>query len=71
MWRKWGTRQNLCLAFIDELEKQLFVKKLLKWANKKRKNFNVYNVVLKKKKRKERETHLEIWFYTCVSKILR
>ena len=27
MWRKWGTPQNFCLAFIDELEKQLFIKK--------------------------------------------
>ena len=30
----WGTPQNFCLVFFDELEKQLFVKKLLKWANK-------------------------------------
>ena len=35
-----GTPQNVCLAFIDELEKQLS-----KWANKKCKNFNIYNVV--------------------------
>ena len=27
MWRRWGTPQNYCLAFIDELEKQLFIKK--------------------------------------------
>ena len=27
MWRKWDTPQNFCLAFIDELEKQLFIKK--------------------------------------------
>ena len=27
MWRRWGTPQNFCLAFIDELEKQLFIKK--------------------------------------------
>ena len=43
--RKWGTPQNLCLAFIYELEKQLFIKKTVKWANKKCKNFNIYNVV--------------------------
>ena len=24
MWRRWGTPQNLFLAFTDELEKQLF-----------------------------------------------
>ena len=27
MGRKWGTPQNLCLEFIYELEKQLFIKK--------------------------------------------
>ena len=27
MWKKWGTPQNFFLAFIDELEKQLFIKK--------------------------------------------
>ena len=27
MWRRWGTPHNFCLAFIDELEKQLFIKK--------------------------------------------
>ena len=67
MWRKWGTRQNLCLAFIDELEKQLFVKKLLKWANRKRKNFNVYNVVLKKKKKKrKRNTPGDMILHMCI-----
>ena len=44
IWRRWGTPQSFCLAFTDELEKQLF-KKLLKWANKKCKNFNIYNVL--------------------------
>ena len=43
--RKWGTPQNLCLAFIYELEKQLFIKKTVKSANTKCKNFNIYNVV--------------------------
>ena len=46
MWR-WGTSQNFCLAFIDE--KQL-LKKLLKWANEKCKNFNIYNVAFFLKK---------------------
>ena len=36
--------KNFFLAFTDELEKQLS-KKLLKWANKKRTNFNTYNVI--------------------------
>ena len=26
MWRIWGTTQNFFLAFIDELEKQIFIK---------------------------------------------
>ena len=42
---KWDTPQNFFLAFIDEHEKQLFIKNLLKWVNKKCKNFNIYNVV--------------------------
>ena len=50
MWRRWGTPQNFCLAFTDELEKQLSIKKLLKWANKKCKNFHNYNFVFFKKK---------------------
>ena len=27
MWRMWGTTQNFFLAFTDELEKQIFIKK--------------------------------------------
>ena len=27
MWRKWGTPQNFFFAFIDELEKQIIIKK--------------------------------------------
>ena len=54
MWRRWDTPQNFFLAFIDELEKQLFIKNLLKWANKKSKNFNInYNAVFKKLKIKK------------------
>ena len=34
MCRRSGTPQNFCLAFIDELEKQLLIKKLMKWAKK-------------------------------------
>ena len=36
MCKKWGTPQNFCLAFIHELEKQLFIKTtVVKYANKK------------------------------------
>ena len=63
-----GTPQNFCLAFIDELENNYLSKKLLKWANKKCKNCNIYNVVLFIK---NKEKHLEIsLIYTCVPKIL-
>ena len=33
--KKVGTPLNFCLEFINELEKQQFLKKLSKWANKK------------------------------------
>ena len=32
--KKVGTPHNFCLIFTGELEKQLFIKKLLKWDNK-------------------------------------
>ena len=32
MWRRWDTPQNFFFAFIDGLEKQIIIKKLLKWA---------------------------------------
>ena len=54
MQRRWGTPQNFCLTFIDEFEKQLFIKKNpVKWAHKKFKNLNIYNVAFKKKKKKK------------------
>ena len=47
--QRWGTPQNFCFTFIDEFEKQLFIKKNpVKWANKKFKNLNIYNVAFKK-----------------------
>ena len=45
-----GTPQNFFLGFIDELEKQIFIRKTVEWANKKQNNFNIYNVAFKKKK---------------------
>ena len=58
MGRRCGTPQNFFLALIDELKKQL-LKKLLKWANKKCKNFNICIVVFFQK---NKEKHLEILF---------
>ena len=37
------------LAFIDDLEKQIIIEKLLKWANKRQNNFNIYNAAYLKK----------------------
>ena len=51
--RRGGTPQNFCLAFVDKLEKQLFIKKLLKWANKKYKYFNIYKNFKNNKKIKK------------------
>ena len=53
MWGRWGTPQNLFLEFIDKLEKQIIIKKLLKWANKKQNNLNIYHAVFKKNKNKK------------------
>ena len=64
MWRLWGKTQNFCLAFTDESEKQL-LKKLLKWTNKKCKNFNIYNVPFFKRNNKEKPLEISL-FYTCV-----
>ena len=41
--------------------KKYFFKKLLKWANKKQNNFNIYNVAFFKKNKEK---------HTCVPKIL-
>ena len=66
---KVGHNSEFFLAFTDELEKQIFIKKLLKWANKKQNNFNIYNAALKKKNNKEKQLEMSL-FYTCVPKIL-
>ena len=47
---KVGYISEFLFGIFDELEKRLFIKKLLKWANKKCKNFNIQNVVFLKKK---------------------
>ena len=48
MQRRWGTPQNFCLAFIDELEKNYLLKKTAEVGQEKCKNFNIYNVAFKK-----------------------
>ena len=65
--KKGGASQNFFLAFVDELDKKLFIKKLLKWDNKNVRILIFANVVFKKKTKKK---HQDISFYTCVPKIL-
>ena len=38
--------QKFCLAFVGELENQLFIKKTVEVGNKKCKNFNIYTAVI-------------------------
>ena len=57
MSRRWGTPPHFFLAFIDELEEQIIIKKMLKWANKKKNYFNIQNVAFF---RKNKEKHLQI-----------
>ena len=44
VWRRWGTPQNLFLAFIDELEKLVIVEKTVEVGRLKASTFNIYNV---------------------------
>ena len=62
MWRRCGRPQKFCLAFFDELDKQLFIKKLLKWANEKCKCFNI-NKNNKKIEKNTRRYHYFISVY--------
>ena len=60
-------RISFCHLLMN-LKNKYLLQKLLKWANKKQNNFNIYNVAFLKKIKKEK--HLEIsLFYNCVSKI--
>ena len=51
--KKVGHTSEFLFGIIDELEKQIFVKKLTKWANKKQNNFNIYNVAFFKTNKKK------------------
>ena len=54
MQRRWETPQNFFWHLLMNLTNNYLRKKLLNWANKKRNNFNIYNIVfsLKKPQRK-------------------
>ena len=65
---KVGYTSEFVWHLLMNLKNNHLLKKLLKWAKKKCKNFSIYNVVLLKK---NKEKHLErSLFYTCVPKIL-
>ena len=44
MWTRWGTYQNFFLAFLDELEKQIFTKKTVE---KKKTNLKLFKKIKK------------------------
>ena len=68
LWRRWGTLQNFCLTFTDELEKQLFIKKNCWSGPTKNSRIIIFTTLHFFKKNKEK--HLDIsLFYTCVPKI--
>ena len=56
--------QKFCLAFVGELENQLFIKKTVEVGNKKCKNLNIYTVVFFFFfYKKERKTPGDIFFF--------
>ena len=62
-----GATQNFCLTFADLLEKQQLLKKMLKKADEKFKNFISSNIVFFLKKNKEIYLVISL-FYTSVPK---
>ena len=58
--RRWGTPQNCYLAFIEELEKQLFIKKTVEVAQKNNIKLLIFTMLYFLKKNKEK--HLKILF---------
>ena len=67
MLRRWEKPQNLLWHLLMNFKNNYLLKKLLKWANIKCKNFNIYNVVFFLKNKGNTG---DILFYTCVPKIL-
>ena len=67
MWRRWGIPQNFCLAFTDELEKQIFIKKQLSGPIK---NKITLIFIMLHFFKKNKEKHLEILlFHTCTKNL--
>ena len=68
MQRRWETPQNFFWHLLMNLTNNYLRKKLLNWANEKRNNFNIYNIVFSLKNPKE--NHLEVsLFYNRVTKM--
>ena len=68
MCRRWGTPLNFCLAFIDELEKTIYLKNC---RSEPIKNVRILIFTMLYFSKKNKEKHLEIsLFYTCVPKFL-
>ena len=67
MCRRWGTPKNLYLAFIDKLEKQLLIKKLMKCAKKDLRILILLLHFLKREKHTLRydftHAHRKSWWY--------
>ena len=51
------------------LKNNYLLKKLLKWANKKCKHFNIYKKKKKKRKKKNKEKQLEISLFLCTNNL--
>ena len=51
------------------LKNNYLLKKLLKWASKKCKNFNIYNVALKKKKKERKKSGDIIILHLCTKNL--
>ena len=60
--------RNSVRHLLMNLKNNYLSKKLLKWANKKCKYFNIY-IKKYKKKQNQRKTSSDIIFYTCVPKL--
>ena len=66
MWRRWHTTQNFCLPFMNDFEKQLFIKKTVG-----QKNLKILIFIMLYFFKENKEKHLEIsLFYTCAANIL-
>ena len=62
MWRRWVLRSFVWHLLVN-LKINYLLKKLLKWANKKCKNFTIYTVVFFLKKKRKKNTWRYLFFF--------